>query len=165
MAVGKIDMQRLAITVTVAVISVFGTTAEAQQSRTSHRGSEKGTKTSIVQMPDYDKPICAEFPNYRLIRTNGAEVVICRANLRKHTKPIVVDGNVQRLAVKAPFVTGYITILYGDEHPSNKEGYFILDLKTGEQKASLTEQEWRSELKRVGWAAAKLSSPPMLSED
>jgi hypothetical protein len=121
---------------------------------------------------DYEKPLCG---NYNIVRTNADEVVIQNPRFR----PITVDvgeignpgfhtwtetsftGNVRKLAVKAPYVTGYTSVLHGDENPDAKEhaGFFLINTATDAIKRGLTEQQWRAELEQIGWQNPELVLP------
>jgi|GEM_PF-4506516 len=108
--------------------------------------------------PDYGRPLLGD---YQLIRTNYQEVVIVRLRPHNGLSCGALYGNVQKLAIKAPYVTGFTVPLEGDNNPNWKIGYFLLNTQNHELKSGLTEQGWRECLKQVDWTTPTLSQPPM----
>lgn len=112
--------------------------------------------------------------NYRLMRMNGSEVVICHGRN-------VITGNVQEIAISLPYVTGYTTVLTGDADPiaRDRAGFFVINTATAnaqnlqqilripgersstdELKEGLTKQQWSEELNHIGIPNIKLVKPP-----
>lgn len=108
--------------------------------------------------PDFGRPLLGE---YQIIRTNYKEVVIVRLRPHNGLSCGALYGNVQKLAIKAPYITGFTVPLEGDNNPNWKIGYFLLNTQDHELKAGLTEQAWRECLKQVDWTNPTLSQPPM----
>jgi hypothetical protein len=125
-----------------------------------------------ARLGDYQTPLCGD---YSIVRTNAAEVTI--SNLHKPIEPVREVwhgrklhlyfgngvGNVRKLAVHAPYVTGYTTVLRGDHDPDAKAnaGFFLLNTATDERKVGLTEREWFAKLEGIGWHSPQLDSPPL----
>jgi hypothetical protein len=95
---------------------------------------------------------------YTIIRTNYNEVTINHPHDRLNP---VVAGNIQKFAVRDPYIVGLTTVLTGNPDPNanNDAGYFVLDASTNKITKGLTEQKWRVELKRIGWLHPTLAKP------
>jgi hypothetical protein len=84
---------------------------------------------------------------YRQIRMNGCEVRIASQDGN-----IDLDGSVNSYAVRAPYVTGYADTRCIDADSERKApGYFLIDTRTHTIRQTMSEEEWRSELRKIGW--------------
>lgn len=108
--------------------------------------------------PDYGRPLLGD---YQLIRTNYQEVVIVRLRPHNGLRSGALYGNVQKLGIKAPYITGFTVRLDGDNNPNWKVGYFLLNAQNHELKVGLTEQAWRECLTQVDWINPTMTQPPM----
>jgi hypothetical protein len=107
---------------------------------------------------------------YRLYRLNGDELTIqCPGGSNTEKSPhdgpagIVfhndgLAGNVRKFGVNPPYIAGYVTSYYGDTDPA-RQRYFVLNTSTHKIKEGLTEEQWKSELKTIGWADPILFMP------
>jgi len=84
---------------------------------------------------------------YRLIYMNGCEVRIASQDGN-----IDLDGSVNSYAVRAPYVTGYADTRCIDADSERKApGYFLIDTRTHTIRQTMSEEERRSELRKIGW--------------
>lgn len=86
---------------------------------------------------------------------NGSEVRIVRTD--NHHIPL--DGNLEKYAVRPPYVIGYNGVKGLNPDTSSVPGYFILNTTTHEFKDALDENQWRDELQRIGWEHPVLMTP------
>ena len=96
-----------------------------------------------------DRPLVG---GYRLKYMNGCEVRL----FPEHTDSFRnkwVDGSVQSYAVRGPFITGYADMrcIDSEAEPQAQPGYFLIDTRTQDIQQSMTENEWRSKLQKIGW--------------
>jgi hypothetical protein len=109
-------------------------------------------------LADYGKPIGG---TYQLVRLNVHEVRIISSDGPRFG----IHGNIKLWALKAPYVTGYTTPLEGctPREAAEQTGFFLLNTNTQQILDTLTEEQWRTELKRVGWSNPTLKEPPLTS--
>jgi hypothetical protein len=89
---------------------------------------------------------------YRLKYMNGCEVRLFPDQPTTFTDEMVA-GNIQSYAVRAPFITGYADTRCIDlsAEPKAQPGYFLIDTRTHGIQQSMTAEEWRRELHKIGW--------------
>ena len=71
---------------------------------------------------------------------------------------IVVDGDVNRVAVKGDHVTGYARDCWWDKSVKVTPGYYMLNAATGERKQGMSALEWRNELDELSWRNPELKN-------
>ncbi|PYU36632.1 MAG: hypothetical protein DMG31_00405 [Acidobacteria bacterium] len=87
--------------------------------------------------------------DYHLTYMNACEVRIYR---KAALDPQMLDGSIQSYAVRLPFITGYADTRCIDADSERKApGYFLIDTRTHIIQQTMTEEEWRNELKKIGW--------------
>jgi len=77
-----------------------------------------------------------------------------------HPSPDPIGGDIQKFAINPPYLTAYYAELTYPRFGEPKVAYLLLNTKTDECKVSLSEEQWRSELKRIGWINPDLKEPP-----
>lgn len=64
----------------------------------------------------------------------------------------MLDGSIQSYAVREPYITGYADTNCIDADSERKApGYFLIDTRTHLVQQGMSEQEWRDQLKKIGW--------------
>ena len=93
---------------------------------------------------------------YRLIRMNGCEVQI----IESQGNSVVVPGSVETYVVRGQYITGYAdtTCIDAKAEPEAQPGYFFVDTRNGQVMQATTEQEWKNELRKVGWQSPVLTT-------
>jgi hypothetical protein len=87
--------------------------------------------------------------DYHLTYMNGCEVRIYR---KPALDPQMLDGSIKSYAVRAPYITGYADTRCIDADSERKApGYFLIDTRTHAIRQGMSEQEWRGQLKKMGW--------------
>jgi hypothetical protein len=89
--------------------------------------------------------------DYHLTYMNACEVRIYR---KAALDPQMLDGSIQSYAVRPPFITGYAdadTRCIDADSERKAPGYFLIDTRSQEIRQTMSEEEWRTELKNVGW--------------
>lgn len=128
----------------------------SSQSSNTEKILQATTFTIHPIFADYGRSLLGE---YQLIRNNFKEVVIARP--QNGLSIIALYGNVQKLAIKEPYVTGFTLPFEGDKNHDKRTGYFLLDTQNHKLKPGLTEEDWRTNLQQVNWSNPNLIPPPM----
>ena len=83
---------------------------------------------------------------YRMVRMNGAEVVIADPDNR-----VITSGTVTRWAAQCPYITGY-TRKEGFLPEANPiEGYFLIDTANRSQEVGMDEADWIHQMSILHW--------------
>ena len=100
---------------------------------------------------------------YKLTFTSADEVRIWRPDRPSvHNLSVMLAGNVKQYAVRNPYITGYADTQYLDlsAEPDARTGYFLIDTKSDKIIAyGMGENQWRNELKKIGWTNPDLKKP------
>ena len=72
----------------------------------------------------------------------------------------MVPGSVETYAVRGQYITGYAdtTCIDAKAEPEAQPGYFFVDTRNGQVMQAMTEQEWKNELRKVGWQSPVLTT-------
>jgi hypothetical protein len=104
--------------------------------------------------------LCGKF---KIARCNPYEVRIFREDDHDQSGEVMpakmVDGSVEKFAVKAPYITGFTILSKLDPRLETHCGYFLINANSDDLKEGLTEQEWRRELELIGWKNPNLQEP------
>jgi hypothetical protein len=66
---------------------------------------------------------------------------------------------VRQYAIKEPYITGYESKDHVPPELMPKEGYFLINTDNDKIKEEMTEEQWRAELKSIGWENPQLKEP------
>jgi len=110
---------------------------------------------------DYTLPFWGK---YRLVRCNGSEVRLAHSIKFKglDLDRLDIDGNIVKVGLKPPYLTGYADNSCQPPGFEIKEGYFLINTDTDSIQQGLTESQWRSQLDGIGWGHPWLFEPPYL---
>lgn len=103
-------------------------------------------------------------PNgYQIVRGNADEMQIV-----KNYGRVVVPGPIATYVVSRGVVTGLVQPSEAAPQKAAsrsgeaKQGYFVLDTRTGEAAVGLSEADWNARLKALGLPPSPYMTPPLL---
>jgi hypothetical protein len=83
---------------------------------------------------------------YRMIRMNGAEVVIADPANR-----VITGGTATRWAAQCPYVTGYTRKEGFPPDTAPVEGYFLIDTSNRSEMVGMAETNWIEQMSAIHW--------------